>query len=165
MKILGVTIQSNLRFSAHVAEVITSANQSLYALRSLKAHGLGDNFIRQIYSAIVLSKLLYCSPAWWGFCTKVDINRLESTLRKAHKAQFYCLREETTFQALATISDSKLFRKALLNNDHVLHCILPPPTAHEHNLRPRAHNLTLTQKTSALDESNFIPRMLFNFKP
>ena len=35
-KILGVLVQSNLKWDSHVAQVITKCNRKLYMLRSLK---------------------------------------------------------------------------------------------------------------------------------
>jgi len=28
---------------------------------------LGDDSLRHVYKAVVISKLMYTSPAWWGF--------------------------------------------------------------------------------------------------
>jgi len=147
---LGVTISSNLRFSEHVSSTVTSANQSLFALRSLRAYGLGDVLLGQIYKATVLTKLLYCSPAWRGFATADDMNRLESVLRKASKAVYYQLTATTTISALCHAADSRLFRKVTSNPTHLLHRLLPPPVTHSHNLRPRAHNLSLPTKAKSL---------------
>ena len=40
MNILGVKIQDNLSMEKHTRDLVTSANQNLYALKILKAHGL-----------------------------------------------------------------------------------------------------------------------------
>jgi len=41
--------------------------QSLYALKLLRNHGICDDLLRHVYKTVILSKLLYASPAWWGF--------------------------------------------------------------------------------------------------
>jgi hypothetical protein len=38
--------------------------------------------------------------------------------------------------------------------------MLPPPTAHSYNLRPRRHNLTIPSVTSTLGKCNFLTRQL-----
>ena len=40
MNILGVTIQDNLSMETHTKDLVTSANQNLYALKIIKSHGL-----------------------------------------------------------------------------------------------------------------------------
>ena len=32
----------------------------------LRTHGMSDDSLRKIYKAVVLAKLIYASPAWWG---------------------------------------------------------------------------------------------------
>jgi hypothetical protein len=160
LKCLGVTLSSNFSVSAHVSDVITSTTQSLYALRTLRAHGLKDTLLMSVFKATVLAKLTYCSPAWWGFASAEDKNRLEAVLRKATRAKFYSS-DGKTIAALCSAADSKLFRNVLLNPDHVLHRLLPPRKSHNYNLRTRTHDLTVPHKMHSLDELNFITRMLY----
>jgi len=42
--------------------------------------------ILSTYKAIVLSKLLYASPAWWRFTSAADEQRLEARTRSAVRA-------------------------------------------------------------------------------
>jgi len=35
------------------------------------------------FSLVVISKLTYAAPAWWGFSTSADRQRIESFLRRA----------------------------------------------------------------------------------
>ena len=80
---LGVTLCNNLSVTEHISETITSCQQSLYALRLLRAHGLGGKEINSVFKATTLAKLTYASPAWWGFANSCDKERLEAFLRKA----------------------------------------------------------------------------------
>jgi len=68
-----------------------------------------------------------------------------------------------TFADQCATADEKLFDKICLDNNHVLHCLLPPPTSasQSYNLRPRAHSLELPQHSGHLTDSNLITRMLF----
>ena len=65
IKLLGVTMTNNLSVGEHGRDVISKCAQSLHALKLLRHHGMSDDSLRLVYKSIVLSKLLYASPAWW----------------------------------------------------------------------------------------------------
>ena len=89
IKLLGVTIQSKFSMEEHVSDVITSSARALYGLRILRSHGLRSSDLCTVFRATVLSKLLYASPAWWGFTNVQQRDRLEGFLRKATRAVFF----------------------------------------------------------------------------
>jgi len=62
--IFGITITSQLSVGDHVRDVISKCAQFLYALKSLRIHGMCDDSLRHVYKVAILSKLLYASPAW-----------------------------------------------------------------------------------------------------
>jgi len=66
MKILGVTFTSGLSGSEHIQAIINSCSQTLYALRTLKAHGMDDSALQTIYCSVIIAKLTNASiSAWW----------------------------------------------------------------------------------------------------
>ena len=77
MKILGVTVTHHLSVSEHVRDVTCSCVQSMHALRILRGHRLSTKSLQMIFKAIAVAKLAYASPAWWGFTTADDRNRME----------------------------------------------------------------------------------------
>jgi hypothetical protein len=161
LKCLGVTLSCNFSVTKHISETINSCSQSLYALRNLRAHGLCDELLQLVFKASTLSKLLYASPAWWGFTSASDKQRLEAYLRKATRSNFYAT-TGSTFSALCDTADSTLFKSIITNPYHVLHRSLPPKISNSYNLRARPHQFTLPLKHNVLDEQNFLPRMLYN---
>jgi len=46
----------------------------------LQQHGLPADALQVIFQAIVINKLSYASPAWWGFSSADDQNCLEAFL-------------------------------------------------------------------------------------
>ena len=46
--------------------------------------------------------------------------------------------------------------------EHVLHSLLPPPSASQYNLRDRPHNSLLCQRASRLTDCNFIITVLYS---
>jgi hypothetical protein len=87
LKYLGIT--HNFDFNKHVSEMICSSAQSLYVPRTLRANGMYDSQLVTVFKTAALAKLLHSSPAWWGFTSVSDRNRLVAFLRKAIRARFY----------------------------------------------------------------------------
>jgi hypothetical protein len=160
VKILGVTISDDMTFSEHIGEVLTSGAQSLHALRMFRVRGLDEKAIHTIFRATSLAKVIYCSPAWWGFLGEGDKDRLEAFIRRAKKSGF-CSPDCATFADLVKSADETLYKSIVNNPDHVLHCLLPARVSHDHDLRRRAHNYILPKKLHRLSECNFVTRMLY----
>jgi len=59
---------------------------TLYGLRVLRAHGLSQDCLEQVFCYTVLAKLLYASPALAGFCPAADVNKLNNFVNKLKKA-------------------------------------------------------------------------------
>ena len=163
IKILGVTVQDNLSFKTHSSNVCQASAQCLYALKILKAKGLTEKALQQVCQALVISRLTYASPAWWGFATADDKQTLNAVLKRATKWGFY----GTTMPSLDHICQQReddLFDAILNKPSHVLHSLLPPNVTHTHNLRPRPHTRQLPSKNSTLLSRNFLFRMLYKNK-
>ena len=64
---LGVTFANNFSVETHVNDIIGSCARTLYALRILRVHGMNNEAIHSVFKSTVLARLLYASPAWWGF--------------------------------------------------------------------------------------------------
>ena len=89
IKALGVTISSQLSMSGHVTTLLNSCASELYALRTLKAHGMRQDCLHKVFRSTVLAQLLYASRAWSGFCSAGDINKLDRFLNRC-KSLNYC---------------------------------------------------------------------------
>ena len=156
--ILGVTLTNHFSISEHVTDIISKCVLSLYALKVLRCHGMGDDALMIIFRLVVLAKILYfVSPAWWGFANSSDKQRLEAFMRRCIRLNFYRQDDSTVDQLVADLDDG-LFAAVLSNDQHVLRCVLPERNTHSFNLRPRRHELVLTTKR---DSRNFFERQLF----
>jgi hypothetical protein len=88
MKVLGVHINDRMTAGDHVTGTIAACARNTYALRILKAHGLVGQALHTVFNATVLAKLLYCSPAWSGFCLAKDRDQIDSFLRRCKRLGF-----------------------------------------------------------------------------
>ena len=86
---LGVELSNNFSMRKHVDSLLMSCNQTLFALRTLRAHGLSSDSLHAIFMSVAIGKLKYTAPAWYGFTSAEDRERLEVFLRKS-KGVGYC---------------------------------------------------------------------------
>jgi len=140
IKILGVTISRKFSTASHVQHLLAACAQTLFALRTLRHHGLNSSSIQTIFQATVVAKLAYASPAWVGFASAADRARLEAFLKRSVSFG-YRSASSPTFASICDKADNKLFRKVLSNRSHLLHPLLPPlrDNIGIHNLRARSH--------------------------
>jgi len=105
-KVLGVTLTNHLSVSDHVRDV-------------LRYHGMNEEELRLVYKSVVLAKLMYASPAWWGFATAADKKRIEDFVQRGVRLGLYLANDPTPTE-LATDSDNNVFGSVLYNCHHVL---------------------------------------------
>ena len=132
IKVLGVTVTNGLSASDHVRGVITNCSQTLYALRVLRTHGMCDSALQTIFRSVVVAKLLYACSAWGGFINATDRQRVNAFLRRSTRCG-YCSPDLPSFEELCQEADKQLFDAILTNSNHLLHRLLPPPTAASQN--------------------------------
>src|SRR6266496_1991197 len=143
--------------SEHVNSKILCCSRSLYALKTLKAHGLPSAEVQEVFRATVLNSLLYASPAWWGLASAADIARINSYLKRAIKFG-YCSSQLPTLQTLVNNADSTLFKQISSDKFHILHPLLPHLKPRHHNLRPRSHPYVIPDRSTALLDKTFLTR-------
>ena len=141
IRALGVTVSRRFSITQHVDNVLAACAQTLFALRTLKHHGLPTKALHIIFQATVVAKLAYAAPAWWGFANAADKERLEAFLRRSGLLGY---REQSapTLARICEEAESKLFKNITSDSLHLLHHLLPPQRDGHNNLRQRAtHNL------------------------
>ena len=62
-RILGVIVNDRLTATDHVTNLLTSCSSLLYAMRVLRNHEIPVASLHEVFRAIALSKVMYCSPA------------------------------------------------------------------------------------------------------
>ena len=111
-----------------------------------------------VCTAILVFRLIYALPAWFGFASELDLGRIQSVLGRAAECGLTSSRSLPTMTELAARSDLILFRSATSNPLHGLQ-FLPPLVFHLHNLRRRPHNF-IVPKSTIFRSHNFLHRML-----
>ena len=124
LNILGVRMSDRMDFTPHINYVTTSAVQSTYALRVLRAHGLSGPNLWDVTRATAVAKLTYACSACWGYVDSGGKARIQSVLNKLRRLGF--LAEHISFDQICSERDTKFFSQILINPQHVLHQLLPP---------------------------------------
>jgi len=109
----------------------------------------------------VLAKLTYCSPAWSGYCTAADLGRLDGFL---HRCRWlgYCKQSQSSIAELFSDIDDTFFSRIISNSKHILQQFLHDRTS-TYSLRSRNRSKVLVNKTSHLNNSIFLIRLLYKY--
>ena len=78
--------------------------------------------LQTVYQAVIMAKLLYVAPAWWGFSisTTSDRNRIAGFVRRSG----FCEAGLAEISTLVDDAEDKLFHKILNDTNHVLFQLL-----------------------------------------
>ena len=101
-KLLGITIDNELKFDTHVKDLCKKASLKLHALSRI-SHFMSPHKLKMIMKAFVLSQFNYCPLVWMFHSRELNnkINRIhERALRIAYKDH------HSTFQELLDTDDA-----------------------------------------------------------
>jgi len=160
IKMLKVTICQKFSVSQHVDNLLAVCSQSLFALRTLRQHGLPNGALHQVFQTIVINWLNYAFLACWKFTSADNRNRLEAFVRRSVKLG-YRANSSATFASICDDADNKHFLQISGNSQHLLHLLLFPEREQHYSLRDRNHNFQLSDRTSVINDKNYIIRMLY----
>ena len=136
-KLLGVSIDNNLKWDSHINSICSKASSRLHFLKLIKRYLLSNDDLLHFYVCFIRPVLEYACPAWHSSLTVEQSKRIEHIQRRALIIIFgYKLNysELCVSLNLATLSDRretlcKLFFSSMLNESNCLHYLLPAPRA------------------------------------
>ena len=147
-KLLGVTLDTHLKFASHVDMAIQKSRSAVHGLLTLKRHGVTNNMLSLFYQSRILSILSYASPAWYTFTPQYARDKLENhqsrCLRIIHpETKSYT--ERCRLTGISPIQDylsaqcQKYASKVEADKHHRLHHLVPPlhSTLNRHSERLR----------------------------
>ena len=82
-KVLGLIIQSNLKWNNHINSVVSKASKRLYILRVLRRSGIPAEDLVTLYYALVRSLLEYCCVVWHHALPTYLADELERVQKRA----------------------------------------------------------------------------------
>ena len=169
-KLVGVYIQSNLKWNAHVDFMIKKAHPRLYFLSQLRRARATSSDMVKFYTTIVRPVLEYAAPAWSSSLPEYLIYKIEQIQKRAMKIIHPGLRYETALQksGLRTLLERRkslcasFFHKIEQPNDKIHH-LLPDKRDHKYGLRKQNKYCDIRTRTDRYKKS-FIPYNIANFK-
>ena len=155
-------LRHDLIFSQQVESVVATCNQRLYLLAQLKKQGLGISALDSVFKAIVVNKILYALPVYFGYLTEGQRHVLQRVLHRASSRGFTpCYYDLNT---LAENAHYHLFKHSCRQAHCLYHLytVKPrPPGAMQ--LRTRGHDFELPIIKYEFNKRNFIVQSLFNY--
>lgn len=82
-KLLGVHIDSDLRWNTHIDALAKRVNSRLYTLKQLKRSGLPEQDLLIFYTTVIRPVLEYANVVWHHSITVAQSDRLEALQKRA----------------------------------------------------------------------------------
>ena len=133
IKLLGLNISSDLKWNAHVLELVRKVSTRLYFLRQLKRSHVATKELLLFYITCIRSTLEYGSPVFHRALPSYLSEDLERLQKRAMKIIYPELSYAKALEisGLLTLYDrreaiaAKLFNEICANQSHSLHKLLP----------------------------------------
>ena len=138
-KFLGVWLQDDMSACKHVDYVTHICNQRLYLLNQIKKQGFHKAELLSVFEEIVLTRVLYASPALSGYASANNIDSLQRVLIKAKRWRIV----DIDYQLVDLFQNcDRLLFSAAQSSKHSLTHLFQVKQNHSHqmSLRPRGHN-------------------------
>ena len=144
IKLLGVYLPSDLKWTTHVRHISTKASKRLYALRILKRNGVQPSDLKTVYFSFIRPVLEYACPVWHTPLPKFLTDELEHIQKRALKIIVLHLSYSKSLidLKLPTLEEKRelLCRSFYKNNysdtsSKIFH-LLPEPLDHQYRLHP-----------------------------
>ena len=85
IKLLGVNLTSDLKWTTHIRHISSKASKRLYALRILRRNGVQPSDLRTVYCSFIRPVLEYACPVLHTSLPKYLTDELEHIQRRAFK--------------------------------------------------------------------------------
>ena len=82
-KVLGIWLQSDLKWDTQIDNMVKKANKKLFMLRSLKKFGFDQDELITVYKSYVRPVIEYCDVVWHSGLSNNQINDLERIQKRA----------------------------------------------------------------------------------
>ena len=169
-KLVGVYLQSDLKWNTHVNSIIKKAHPRLYYLTQLKRANATNQDMLKFYITVVRPVLEYAAPVWSTSLPEYLSYRIEQVQKRAlriiHPYTDYT--NALDICSLETLKDRrevlcKNFFKKIENPCDKIHKILPPLRQNNYNVRNPKKYCDIKIRTERYKKS-FIPHSILNYK-
>jgi len=151
-KLLGLTIDKNLKWNSHVNSICTKASSRLFFLKQLKRSSVTVDDLLYFYCTVVRPILEYACPVWHSSLTKELSDCIERIQKRAMYIIFGAGKYNDTIQKhnIDTLHDRremlcKKFFIPILSPNNCLHYLLPEPRDIDVTIKLRNANVFIPE--------------------
>ena len=131
IKLLGVYITNDLKWTHHVENIVKNGNERLYSLKVLKQCGAPPASLAKVYTTVFRPALEYAAPVWQNIPNFLSY-KIESIQKRAKCIIFPLMNYNEALNALnlTTLCERRahlcqVYIDRLRNKSHPLHLMLP----------------------------------------
>ena len=164
-RILGLSIQDDLKWNEHVNHIVKKAGKRLYMLRLLKRSNADNSILILVYCTIIRPVLEYACQVWHFNITEYLSEDIEKLQKRALRIvlPFATYREACSITGIPLLKDRRrlLCERFFVKNAHgdKLGDLLPPKLEHNYNTRYGSDYNNYSCKTDRFMKS-FFPQMV-----
>ena len=85
VKVLGVTLSSDLSWNSHVDGIVSKARKRVFLIYQLKRAGIGQCDLVRIYISVIMPAVEFASPAWHTNLPKYLSDNIELIQKTMHE--------------------------------------------------------------------------------
>ena len=156
--LLGVTLQSNCKFSEHVGLKLVKANRCLHVLRSLRRAQYSQVEIDYLFKSLVLPNFTYCLSVYGA--SESGLNIIQLSLDRCHK--HHCVSSPVSIKDLLYRQDCNILKATTSVDNHPLGSYLPPTKENKYNLRKK--QCALPKFNTERFMTSYVNRPIFKHK-
>ena len=158
LSLLGVTLQSNCKFSEHVRQKLVKANRCLHVLRSFRKEHYSQVEIDHLFKSLVLPNFTYCLSVYGA--SEPDLNIIKHFLDRCHKRRFVSF--TVSIKDLLYRKDCKILKAITSVDNYPLGSILPSKKENKYNLRKE--QCALPKVNTERFMTSYVNRLIFKHK-
>ena len=157
LTILGMTFETNCRFSSHVKIKLIKANKCLHVLRCLRKEGYNQQELHHLFISLVLPYLTYGLSVYGA--SEAELTTVQAFLDRCCKRKFTL--DTLDIRKLMKMQDHRIFRKVLSDCNHPIYNLLPEIKDTNYNLRRDTVVKPLVRTTRFMNV--FSNRLIFRY--
>jgi len=151
--------QTSSEYDVAVGAVILSVDNSRIQLLDDDKQVCIIQQLNVVFSAVVVSRIIYALYAWGGFLSNDLIAKLDASFKKAFRWGYSC--DLRRLSVLLHEADEHLFHEMVYNKDHCIHQLLPLEKILPMKFRATNCIFALPQCHYNLYKCSFVLRYLF----
>ena len=168
VKVLGVTLSSDLSWNAHVDGIVSKARKRVFLVYQLKRADIGKCDLVRIYIQVIRPVVEYACPAWHTHLPKYFSDNIELIQKRCMKTIFPGCSYDDILEMtnLPTLHDRRTslcitYFNKMSRSNHKLNALLPGRRTVPYALRP-SNGLPVPSAKTNRYKNSFIPWGLSN---